>query len=506
MKITLPFLMSILSVVSLSAQEQGEEGGMAVTADAVPIKELHIMEARTLLERRDFTLLAALAEVDAGQYSFLSQYGIFDPVLGLGTSQTRTRSRVAPGSPLDLLGREHQRDIVDAGTLSLSRLWSAGTLTSIALTDSRTRTNLPGIDPEPYNSMSGSFTITQPLLKGFGSDSVMAAIRQAQESYEKLRDSYRHTKLARREQLEAGYFSWILARQSERVRAASVRRAEDVLRYNRSAYEAGSFSNTEVLEAETQLLERQADLLSSQQDTLDAEDTLRLMLGWEGISSVLTSDEAIPHVEHEGILGEEDLVQMALSQRDDLKALDRDISSNSHARSKAERDVLPQLDLEFEAGTEGVRSNAGRASGDIFSDRDITLTLGLNMTYPLGNNEAEKSLASLRSSRRRLKILKEQLRYQIRSQVREKQRAVEIQRKVVETRAKALESATATLKAETQKHRLGRISTLTLSQVEERSDNAHLNYLRAQRDAYLAVVGLRVTLGSLPETSSEIRP
>ncbi|MDP2662698.1 MAG: TolC family protein, partial [Dehalococcoidia bacterium] len=52
--------------------------------------------------------------------------------------------------------------------------------------------------------------------------------------------------------------------------------------------------------------------------------------------------------------------------------------------------------------------------------------------------------------------------------------------------------------AETQKHRLGRISTLTLAQVQERADDAELALLRARSDLWLALATLRVSLGGEP--------
>lgn len=479
--------------------------GLIATALASEMEpqKVTIEDLRENLERNDFELLASELGLRSTEHNYYASLGAFDPTFSQGLTEHHDRDLNAVTSTLFLAGREHQRNITRTSTTSLSKVWGWGTTTTLGYTATHQKAKRSTGSLHPTRESQWSFDITQPLLKGAGPESALSTVRSRRESWESAVQSHKRLRLERMLDLEIAYWGWILDREREAVLRRSVKRSEDILEYNRSAFDAGTFARTEVLEAETQLLEAQADELAANQSTLDRADDLRLIAGWETLSAAITSDETLPKVQAAVLAEQSVLVERAHHHRQDLKALVHQISSLGHSLRKSDRDQLPDLDLELSFDWDGTERNHGNSFDKSLSGSDWDWRVGLDFSYPLGNRSARNNYLSAKFSKMRIEKQMAELRARIVLEVRQNKRAVETQLKIVETRRKALESALASLDAETQKHRLGRISTLTLAQVQERADDAELALLTARRDMWIAVARLRVTLGAAPTETLE---
>jgi len=135
-----------------------------------------------------------------------------------------------------------------------------------------------------YESFAG-LSLTQPLLKGFGTATTMAQIRLAALSSKIAFQEYRKGLMTAVGSAEATYWNLDLAEQQVGYYQDSVQVADRVLRDNQALLDAGKGSQLEVMEARAGLGVRQAKLEDARQRVVEAADRLLSLYGETAESS-----------------------------------------------------------------------------------------------------------------------------------------------------------------------------------------------------------------------------
>jgi outer membrane protein TolC len=177
--------------------------------------------------------------------------------------------------------------------------------------------------------------------------------------------------------------------------------------------------------------------------------------------------------------------------------------------------MLPQLDLVGSVALAGIGGDqivrddfAGAPSGVIpggYGDAIDTLfggdyrdwSLGLNVSYPLGNSQAEAQHAQAQVSARQQRAQIDSNEILISQEVRQAARAVDTNRKRIDATRVARELAAKRLEAEQKKFEVGMSTSFLIVQAQRDLAQAAANELRALSDYNKAIVAFERSRGTI---------
>ena len=262
------------------------------------------------------------------------------------------------------------------------------------------------INPNPSYLNSVNLTLSQPLLRNFGTDVNLANLRVARNQDRRALQLLRRSLLESVARTEALYWQvyvararlvsarWLL-RVGEEVRSLLERRRE----YDASlAQYADAVSKVEdrraaVIRAERELQRAVNELKRSMNDP-------RLPAG--GSETLVTVDEPVDQPLSCSVA---DSLATALAQNPDVSATLLSIDDASIGLDVADNGRLPQLDLQTSGALYGLAGEFGE-SWQTLGDNDwIEWAVGATFRQPIGNRAAEAEYRRARLARSRAVIL-----------------------------------------------------------------------------------------------------
>jgi len=350
-----------------------------------------------------------------------------------------------------------------------------------------------------------SLSVTQPLLRGFGSSIVKEPLTQAERdlvysvrSYERFRRTFAFDIASR-------YFRLLQTIDSLANEVANAQSVRLVSARNQAMAEAGRMSAIEVDQARQNELSATNRVIDAEQDLASQLDDFKLFLGLP-IEFALALDsgelEEIARSEFEAVaLAEEDAISIALAGRFDyLNAVD----SVDDARRRA--DIAKD---QLRAGLGLVASIGGVSADDEpldYTKDDIGWSLGLDLDLPVDQlperNSYRLALISLQVARRSQEQFADSVTLGVRDALRNLTSRVEsfrIQDRSVVLADRRVASASANLDA-------GRAQTRDLLEAQDSLLEARNARSRALIDYRLAELGLWRDLEVLSVEGGSIGP
>ncbi len=399
--------------------------GGAARAEEVPISlDTAVREAIAgNLDLRVQSFSPSLSETDLWRAR-----AIYDPKLSLLLDHRGTKSAFNPTSSF-----QEQRLFFDAN-LSADLLLSSGARATAAFTNLWSQDNFD-TPLSRYAQPELSLSLTQPLLRGFGREMTEQEITVAGYSRDSSLLQWRSVAISTAAAARDAYFSLVKARENLETRRASVAVAKEIHAGNQARVKAGVLAEVELLDSEFGVAQREEDLLTAEKNVRDASDSLAVLIQ-QGIGAELVPLDPIPvaPVEH----SEADAIRLALRERPDLQRERVALKSREFQTRVARNAVLPDLSLTGSAGIEGLGQDYGEAFEDLRTGESPFWSVGLSLSYPLGNRAAKADLAASRLRERqqetRIRSLEEQVRLEVRNAIRALEtgyRRIEVMRKGV---------------------------------------------------------------------------
>lgn len=300
--------------------------------------------------------------------------------------------------------------------------------------------------------------ISQPLLKGFGSDVQLAELNAARTQLEASSFLVDSTAADLAAEVKQAYWELVYSHQNLAVLQLSLRLAEKLRDETETRINAGKLAQIDLYQPESEIAQREQDLIAGEQAIGQAEDNLKLLMNSEDWLTPLEPTDRPSTVPVQPDINE--VYQGALDNRPDLQAATLQIKTSQYLLDKADNDRKPSLDLR---GSLGLGSNAedySAALGDSLSDSDTRWLVGLRFSRPLDNSAAEgryrQTLAVHKKNQTNLDQLKQEIRRSVRSTLRD----VELALKAIEATSKTSTATEKRLEAEQIKFDAGRSTTL----------------------------------------------
>jgi outer membrane protein TolC len=414
---------------------------------------------------------------------------LFDPAVTAGLSRTRevAQSRGGNASMAQTV----------TGTVGVGQRLPTGTTIGV---DARTTASHGSFSGDDFFTSRLGLSVTQSLLRGYGMDVNLASLRQAR--LDTLATEYQLRGFAELlvAQVEETYWDYTLAQRQIEIYTQSLQLAERQLQETEERIRIGKLAEIERAASEAEVALRREELINAHSTLTTTRLRLLRLLNpkvpdpWSRDVTVETLP-AVPEVKLEDI---ESHVRLAMRLRPDLNEARLRVSRGDLEIIKTRNGLLPVLDLFMTFGKSGYAGVFGESLGRV-DQRGYDLTMGVSLEYsPL--NRGAKALNSRSMLNRQQAVeavgnLAQLAEVDVRTAYVEVNRAKEQVGATAVTRRLQEEK----VRAETEKFRIGKSTTLLVAQAQRDLLVSQINEVKAVVAHLKALVEFFRLEGSLLE-------
>ena len=387
--------------------------------------------------------------------------------------------------------------------------WGGGRF-SVSWTNARLDTSNIFANFNPSYTASTAAVFTQPLLRGFRSDSTRQQLRITRINRDISETQLRGTLAGTLASVRHAYWDLVFASQAVEVARGSLELAEKLVEDNQVRVEAGAMAPIDVVEAQAEAAARRQALTQAEASALILELALKRIIV-EGTSDPLwharlvAVDRPMFRPEPPDVQG---AIAAALERRTDVDEARRQLQSADVTLAYLHGQRLPALDsaasygLQGLGGTQFIREGSGLGSvivdtipggyGNALSAirraAYPTWNVSLNLSYPLFGSAADAQHARAQVQRRqaleRIKALELQVATEVTTAALQMQSSV----RQIETATAARSLAERRLDAEESKFEVGLSTNFFVVQAQRDLQDARNSELRALIDYQKALV------------------
>jgi outer membrane protein TolC len=458
--------------------------------------------------------------------------GLVQSTLGVGTPVASYDPSLAVSAGMEHLTLPQSSNVLyDVPSLQLNtttvnalytQAFSSGTSISFEFNNNRQTTNSPEIFLSPALNSYYRFTFQQQLLAGFGFGPNLRYLRIAKNN-KKISDiAFKDQVIATVTQIENIYWDLVSVYEQARVNEQSLAFANQTLENARKQLQLESIPEMDVMKAEAEASKRDEDLTVARTNLQLQESLMKNALTKSlddptlGEMPVVPTDVMqAPDIKadpREPIL---DLIAQGLQNRPELLETDVDLANRQISRQAARNALLPSLTLVGFYGGSGLgglpnppgSSNVSPGTPtdlpgtwqNTFNNSSPDYFVGLNLNIPFRNRVAKADQYRSELEYRQASLRAEQLKKQIRIEVRNAQYALEQSRARVESARKARDLAERTFGITKKEQDLGAGSSYQTMTAQRDLSVAELDLVNAMTTYQKARVELDRATGATLE-------
>ena len=417
----------------------------------------------------------------------------------------------------------HNNTII--GDFGYTQAFATGTTFSATLNDDRITNNSPNTLLNPEIDTYYQVRFQQQLLQGFGLGPNLRYLRIARNNQKISDQAFELQVISTVTQIANMYWDLVSAYEDEQVKSHSLDFANETLSTARKQLELQAIPALEVLKDEGEVANREQDLTIAR-STLKFQELLIKNAVTKNLDDPILEDMPVQPTDLSTVSIDstiaataptEDIIQAALKNRIELSESNIDLQNRALSLSSVRNALLPSLALTAYYGGTGLggpvnpvaSSSPSTAAGtyggtlaNAFNNSAPDYYVGLSLNVPLRNRVAKSDQYRAELESRQAELRLQQLRKQIRIEVRNAQYSLEQSQARVQSAAKARDLGQKTFDITAKEQELGAGSALqTLS---ARHDLATAeSALVAARTAYQkARIELDRAIGTTLETNS----
>jgi outer membrane protein TolC len=402
----------------------------------------------------------------------------YDPAV---TASIGAEHQTTPLANLQIYGVPSLQLNIGQATFGYVQAFPTGTSISFQFNNDRQSTNSPFLFLSPATSSMFRFTIQQELLAGFGFGPNLRYLRIARNN-KKISDiAFTDQVIATVTQIKNIYWDLVSAYEQTQVNEQSSVFARQTLENARKQLQLESIPEMDVMRAEAEVSKRDQDLTVAR-TSLQLQETLIKNAVTKSLSDPLL--EAMPVIPTDRMQTEQiqqvtspiqDLIAEALQNRPELAETDVDLVNRQISRKAARNALLPSLSLiGFYGGsglagplnplclqqsqqncTSSVPVDAAGGLANTFNNTSPDYYVGLNLSIPIRNRVAKADQYRSELEYRQAELRREQLKKQVRIEVRNAQYALEQTGARVDAARKARDLAQRTFDITKKEQELG---------------------------------------------------
>ena len=412
---------------------------------------------------------------------------VFDP--SITGSLSGSRERVEARSGTDNTSNR------TAAELGIYQFFPTGTTIGVDLSTERTYSDLSS----DQHATRAGLTGTQALLRGVGINVNLATLRQAK--LDTLASQYEFRGFAESiiALVEETYWDYALAQRQIEIFTVSLKLAEQQLDETEERIKIGKLAEIELAAAQAEIALRRVALINARNNLSTTRLQLLRLLNPPGTNLwnrgiILKDQPSVPDVRLDDI---ESHAAVALRMRPDLNQARLGVQHGDLEVAKTKNGLLPVMDVFITLGKTGYADSFGGSVSDLGEGYDISGQI--SVSYPLRNRDAQARHKRAVLSRSQAVEAIENLAQLVQVDVRSAYIEVERAKEQVAATASARKLQEEKLRAETEKFRVGRSTTLLVAQAQRDLVASQISEIQAVVDYLKALVELYRLEGSLLE-------
>ena len=401
--------------------------------------------------------------------------------------------------------------------LNYTQAFPTGTSVSFEVDNNRQATNSIFSSLTPQLGSYYRFTFTQQLLAGFGTQPNLRYLRIAKNN-KKISDiAFKMQVIATVTQIANIYWDLVSAYEEEKVNEQSFSFAQQSLDNARKQLQLEAIPAMDVMRAEAEVSRRDQDLTVAKTNLQLQESLIKNALTRNLDDPTLESMPVIP-TDNLDTLQEiperpaQELIAQALSDRPELSESEVDLENREISRKAAKNALLPTLSLVgFYGGTglagelnpfyytmnsQTVPTGWSGAFENAFNNSSPDYFVGMNLSLPIRNRVAKADQYRSELEYRQAELREQQLRKQIRIEVRNAEYALEQGRARVEAAKKARDLAEKTFTIMQKEQTLGAGSSFQTLTAQRDLSLSQLDLLNASTSYQKSKLELERTTGT----------
>src|ERR1700730_10577898 len=407
------------------------------------------------------------------------------------------------------------------GNVGWTQGFSPGTQLSMTFDTARLTTNAARYTYNPILSSSLGFTITQPLLRGFGIDLNRRFIHIARNN-DKIADLvFRQQVIDTVAGIARLYTDLVSLNEDVKVKREALQLAERLHEDNKNKVEQGQQAPIELTRAQAQVAVNQQALFSAEGLVNQQELIVKTAITRGGLANpairaahiIATDTLTVPEIESAGLV--EALIAEAMRNRPDLAQAGIQVANSQISLKGSLNALRPQLDVVGTVQNGGLSGDVnpaaaaltpgatlypggyGTALGQIFRNNFPSYTVGLQLNLPLRNRVAQADAVRDELQVRQAQVRRQQLQDQVRLDVADAEESLRQARAAYEAAVEARRLQEQSVSVEQQTFAVGLATNLTVIQYENYLAQARSTEV-ASKGAYLkARIALQRAIGTI---------
>jgi outer membrane protein TolC len=358
------------------------------------------------------------------------------------------------------------------GSLGLDWGFSPGTQVGVNYADTAQNTNSTTYQFNPFTQTSLGLTVTQPLLRGFGISLNRRLIRIAGIDRRISDQVFRLQVIATVSGVIRLYYDLVSLNEDLAVKRQTLESAQRLLKDNTSQVEAGTLAPIEQTRAQAEVAAAEQDMITSEGFVLQQELLLKTVLTHRGTADPLLSAARIvpttsitipPNDESRPV---DELIKEAMANRPEVNAATLEIQGGNINLEGSRNELLPELDLVGTAVNSGLASSGSSALGQVAGRDYPTYGLGLSLTLPLRNRQAEADMARDELQVRQFEVKRQQVENQVRLEIENALIALGRAREALQAATQVRTLQEQSLEIEREKFAVGLSTTFLITQYQ----------------------------------------
>ena len=359
-------------------------------------------------------------------------------------------------------------------------------------------------DTNTFNSEFTSdtiFMVTQPLLKGFGKDVNLAKVRLAKSDL--VREEHRLDSVVNRvlQETMTSCVELIFAQKNLEVKRESIQLAQNLLDDNQKSFELGRMSEIDVLQAEVRKSEALEEELQAKTFHVERTNELKALVLEDfgakentgfAINDELNTDYELPR--------RSVLMETALRNNADFRAAQQYVKSQDIAVLMANNALKPQVDLIGSVSLNGLDFDDPLDAITDYKERDRpSWTLGVAVSYPIGNHTAKAAKRKAQQQRRQALANVNSSKVQLSARLDSALKIVAISQSRIATSQTSVQLAEKTLDAEVKRLKLGTTTSYNVAEMQKNLSIAKTRHLASIVEYEKALIRLWGLVGVLKD-------
>jgi outer membrane protein TolC len=460
-------------------------------------------EAVQLALQKNFAIEGASFDPLISRAQLRSSQGKFDPVLSLAYSRNDNAQDLSglvvtggpqPGDGLIQPGL-YTRNLRDFGEANIGGLTPWGMNYELGVTLENFRNSRENYS-DRYTTFAG-VTITQPLLRNFGTGVTMASIRLSRANDAIAGWNYRRQVIDTVTRVAEIYNELWFSSGNVEVERRSRTLAAQLAADNRRRAEIGVMSPLDVLQAETDVAAREERVLVAERQQADDENFLKQLVT-NRIEDVLSIRIDIsPPARAQGVSPERKAdLAAAIENRPDYQIALLELQKKQINVVFTRSQALPQLDLVASFGSNGLDREFSDSVSRTIENNAAVWSVGGVFSIPLPNRTGQGNLEAAKLEVARQLVELKRLEQSILVEADNAAGQVETASKRIEVASVASRLASETLAAGEIRLRAGTATTFEVLQFQRDLASAEISEIRAKADYNIAVARYEKATGT----------